>query len=265
MDVLAYVGVIRRQWIVVIVGLVLAQALALMAVVHVTERGLEYRSPPVYAAHSTLFVTQRGFPWGRWGLSELKNGVDVPRFADPGRMEYLASLYSELASTSRAVQAQIDRQGQVPRDSYTVTPVPALDGHPLPLIEVVGISTSPAQAVSFSNRVAQGLGRYVLLNQDANDVPQASRIQLPIVTRARTAEVLQDVKFTRPILILFLGLIVTLVIAFTRDNVRRRGTPDSDEANVEKLEAPHVAAVPGQASSTHNWNPPQQTADRSSG
>ena len=115
MDVLAYVGVIRRQWIVVLVGLVIAQALALMAVVRVTQDGLAYRSPPIYAARSTLFVTQEGFPWGRSGLTERRGGVDVPRFADPGRMEYLASLYSELARTSRAVQAQIERKGRLPR------------------------------------------------------------------------------------------------------------------------------------------------------
>jgi hypothetical protein len=239
--------------------------LALLAVVHVTERGLEYRSPAVYAAHSTLFVTQGGFPWGRWNLNELRDGVDVPRFADPGRMEYLASLYSELAQTSRAVQAQIDRGGKLPPGSYTVAPVTALDGRPLPLIEVTGMSTLPAQAVSFANRVAEGLRRYVVLNQVASDVPKASRVQLPIVTRARTAQVLQDVKFTRPILILFLGLIITLVVAFTRDNVQRRGAPDSAQAKLEKLEAaPPVAAVPRQASPSDEWNPPQ-TADRSSG
>ena len=265
MDVLAYVGVIRRQWIVVLVGIALAQALALMAVVRVTPHGLEYRSPPIYAARSTLFVTQQGFPWGRWGLTERKGGVDVPRYADPGRMEYLAALYSELAQTSRAVQALIDRGGKVPRTAYGVAPILAADGHTQPLIEVVGLSHSPSQAVAFSNRVADGLRRYVLENQDASKVPVAQRIQLPVITRARSAEVFQGVKLTRAILILLLSSIVTLVVAFTRDNLRRQRPPLSADGNVERLEAaPAVAAVDGEGSPSQGWDR-RQTADHSSG
>jgi hypothetical protein len=264
MDVLAYVGVIRRQWIVVILGIAIAQALALMAVVRVTQDGLVYRSPPIYAARSTLFVTQEGFPWGRSGLTERKGGEDVPRYADPGRMEYLANLYSELAMNSQTVQIQIARGGKLPRGAYRVAPTTMPDGRTLPLIEVMGISKSPSQAVSFSNRVANALRRYVLLNQDANNVPEASRIQLPVITRARAAEVLQGVKLTRAILILLLGSIVTLVVAFTRDNLRRPRTPVSPEGRVDKLEAaPYVAAVEDQPPS-HGWEH-RQAADHSSG
>jgi hypothetical protein len=268
MDVLAYLGVIRRQWIVVLIGLTIAQALALMAVVRVTDRGLQYRSPPIYAARSTLFVTQGGFPWGRSKLTQSEKApdggtVEIQRFADPGRMEYLASLYSELARTSRAVQAQIERAGKLPPGAYQVTPLTAPDGRALPLIEVMGVSQTPSQAVVFSNRVADGLRRYVRLNQLAGDVPQASRIQLPFVTRARSAEVLQGVKLTRPILIFFFGSIVTLVFAFARDNMQRRNASGSPGAHVQKLEAaPHV--VEGQLAPSHEWNRPQ-TADRSSG
>ena len=265
MDVLAYIGVIRRQWKVVMVGIAISSALSLMAVVRVTQHGLEYRSPPIYAARSTLFVTQAGFPWGRWGLTERRGGEDVPRFADPGRMEYLASLYSELARNSRAVQIQITRGGTLPPEAYHVAPVMTPDGRTLPLIEVLGISESPSRAVLFSNRVADGLRRYVRLNQDADNVPKGSRIQLPVVTRARTADVLQGVKLTRTILILLLGSIVTLVFAFTRDNLRRPGSAVSAEGRVEKLEAaPRVAAVADEVSASDGWDR-RQTADHSSG
>jgi hypothetical protein len=254
----------------VLIGLTIAQALALMAVVRVTDRGLEYRSPPVYAARSTLFVTQGGFPWGRSKLTQSAKGsdggtVEVQRFADPGRMEYLASLYSELARTSNAVRVQIERAGKLPPGGYQVTPLTAPDGRALPLIEVMGVSQSPPEAVLFSNRVADGLRRYVLLNQNAGDVPPASRIQLPFVTRASSAEVLQGVKLTRPILIFLLGSIMTLVFAFTRDNMQHRDASGSPGANVQKLEAaPHVAGVEGQMTPSQQWNAPQ-TADHSSG
>lgn len=263
MDVLAYARVIRRQWMVVLVGMAIAQALALMAVARVTPNGLEYRSPPVYAARATILVTQKGFPWGRSGLTERVRGVDTPVYADPGRMEYLASLYSELALKSRAVQAQIEREGELPPDAYSVAPGAAPDGRALPLIEVMGLSESPAKAVLFANRVADGLRRFIRLNQDASNTAPADRILLPLQTRARTAEVFQGVKLTRPILILLLGSIVTLVVAFTRDNMRRPRAP-SGAGKVERLEpAPHVTAVEDQAPSSQAWDR-SQAADRSS-
>jgi hypothetical protein len=265
MDVLAYARVIRRQWIVVIVGLAVAQALALLAVVRVSGDGLEYRSPPIYAARSTLLVTQEGFPWGRSGLTERRDGVDVPVFADPGRMEYLASLYSELARNSRAVVAQIERGGKLPQGAYNVAPVTAPDGRALPIIEVIGLSESPADAVIFSNRVAEGLRRYIHLNQEASDTAPTDRIQLPVQTRASAAEVFQGVKLTRPLLIFLLGSIVTLVVAFTRDNMQRPGTPGTGGGEVEKLEATHrVAPVEDHTPPRHAWSQ-RQAADRSSG
>jgi hypothetical protein len=265
MDLIAYGGVIRRQAIVVIVGMTIALALALLAVARVTTHGLEYRAKPMYGARSTLFVTQQGFPWGRTELSEVAGGVEGPRFGDPGRMEYLASLYSTLAQTSRTVQAEIERQGKLPPGAYTVTPVKSnADLRPLPLIEVLGMSPWPEQAVLFANQVADGLRRYVRLNQDASSVPRVQRIQLPVVTRARTAEKLRGVKMTRPILILMLVSILTLVVAFTRDNLRRPPKPRSADENLEMLEAtPRVAVVEEQRPAAHGWDQ-QQVADRSS-
>jgi hypothetical protein len=250
---------------VVIVGLVIAQALALLAVARITQNGLEYRSPPIYAATSTLLVTQEGFPWGRSGLTERVDGADVPVYADPGRMEYLATLYSELAMDSRAVQAQIERKGKLPPGAYTVAPATASDGRALPLIEVMGLSESPAHAVVYANRVADGLRRYIRLNQDASGTSPADRIQLPVQTRAAIPEVFQGVKLTRPILILLLGSIITLVFAFTRDNMRRPQTPGTGGGEVEKLEAaPLVSAVQDNPSPRPRWSE-RQAADHSSG
>jgi hypothetical protein len=269
MDLIAYAGVIRRQWRIVIIGIAIAEALAFMAVVRVTSHGLEYRSPTVYAARTTLFVTEKGFPWGRSGLTERATGpdgtpIELTRFADPGRMEYLARLYAELAR-SRTVRTVIERDGKLPPNAYDVVPLKGPDGGALPLIEVVGKSASREEAISFSTRVAEGLRRFVTLNQNANNVPDSKRIALPVVTRATEAEVLQGLKLTRPILILLLGAIVTLVIAFTRDNLRRLQSTDSPETKVAKLDpAPQVAAVEEQVTPGPGWDRPQ-AADRSSG
>ena len=58
-------------------------------------------------------------------------------------------------------------------------------------------------------------------------------------------------------MVLLLGSIVTLVVAFTRDNVRRPREPDSGEVKVEKLEAaPYVAAVDAEARAGIGSRPP---------
>jgi hypothetical protein len=267
MDLIAYAGVIRRQWRIVVIGLAIAQTLAFLAVVRVTSDGLEHRSPTIYAARSTLLVTEKGFPLGRSTLTETETDaegmpVEVERFAEQGRMEYLASIYTELAR-SRAVRREIDPGGKLSPDAYEVIQLKGLDGATLPLLAVVGKSRSPDVAISLSNRAAQGLRRYVHLRQVRNKVPPSKRIGLPTVERAEAAGVLEGVKLTRPILIILLGSIVTLVVAFTWDNARRPRRSDEADGKVARLDAPHVAAVEEQATSGGDWDQPK-TADRSS-
>jgi hypothetical protein len=267
MDVMAYAGVIRRQWRIVVIGLVIAQTLAFLAVVRVSSDGLQHRSPTIYGARSTLLVTERGFPLGRSTLTETETDaegrpVEVERFAEQGRMEYLASIYAELAR-SRAVRREIDPTGKLPPDAYEVVQLKGLDGATLPLLAVVGKSRSPEVAISLSNRAAQGLRRFVHMRQVRNEIPPAKRIGLSTVARAEGAEVLQSVKLTRPILIILLGSIVTLVVAFTWDNARRLRRSDQADGKVARLDAPHVAAVEEQATAGRDWDQPK-TADRSS-
>jgi hypothetical protein len=266
MDVIAYAGVIRRQWRIVVVGMVIAQTLAFLAVVRVTSDGLEHRSPTIYAARSTLLVTERGFPLGRSTLTETDTDaegrpVEVERFAQQGRMEYLASIYAELAR-SLAVRREIDPGGKLPPGAYEVIQLKGPDGATLPLLAVVGTSRSPEVAISLSNRAAQGLRRYVHLRQVRNRIPPSRRIGLPTVARAEGAEVIQGVKLTRPILIILLGSIVTLVVAFTWDNARRLRSSVEADGKVARLDAPHVAPVEEHVTPGQDWDQPK-TADRS--
>jgi hypothetical protein len=267
MDLIAYADVIRRQWRIVVIGLAIAQTLAFLAVVRVSSDGLEHRSPTIYGARSTLLVTERGFPLGRSTLTDTATdaeggAVEVERFSEQGRMEYLASIYAQLAQ-SRAVRREIDHTGKLPQDAYEVVQVKAPEGGTLPLLAVVGKSTSPEVAISVSNRAAQALRRWVHLRQIRNKIPPSKRVGLPTVEPAEAATVLQGVKLTRPILIILLGSIVTLVVAFTWDNVRRLRRSDEADGKVARLDAPHVAAIDEQAAPGRDWDQPK-TADRSS-
>jgi hypothetical protein len=268
MDLIAYAGVIRRQWRIVVIGLAIAQTLAFLAVVRVTSDGLEHRSPTIYAARSTLLVTEKGFPLGRSTLTETETDaegmpVEVERFAEQGRMEYLASIYTELAR-SRAVRRAIDPGERLPAGAYEVIQLKGLDGATLPLLAVVGTSRSPELAISLSNRAAEGLRRYVHLRQVRNKIPPTKRVGLPTVARAEEAEVMQGVKLTRPILIILLGSIVTLVVAFTWDNATRFRRGQVADTKVARIDpAHHVAAVEEPVAPGRDWDQPK-TADHSS-
>jgi capsular polysaccharide biosynthesis protein len=224
MDLLEYRRVVRRQLLIVLIGLSITFALMFFALVRVSSEGMVFRQPPIYQARSELLVTRAGFTLGRAAPPDYQQ-------ADDARMEYLAGLYAELA-TSEAVRTEIARDGSkgpLPRASYDVTQlITPITQRSLPLIEVVGLSTSAGGAIAIANRVAEGLRRYILVGQDRGRVAKPERVDLRIVTRADHAEVLQGVKVTTAIMVFILGLVATLAVAFARDNMRRnRGGPGS--------------------------------------
>ena len=209
----------------------------LLSLVRVSGDGMVLRNPPIYQARSELLVTQAGFPLGRAAPPDYQQ-------ADAARMEYLAGLYAELAK-SETVRTVIEGDGTrlpLSRASYDVTQlITPISQRSLPLIEVVGLSTSAGGAMAISNRVATGLQRYILVNQDRGRIPTTERVDLRIVTRADQAEVLQGVKMTTALTIFLLGLVVTLACAFARDNVKRNRRGPGSEAR--PLEPPAGTTV----------------------
>jgi capsular polysaccharide biosynthesis protein len=257
MDLVEYGRVIRRQALIVVLGLTITFALMFLSLVRVSGDGMVLRRPPTYQARSTLLVTQPGFPLGQAALPESQ--------PDDSRMQYLAGLYAELA-TSEIVRTVIEHDKTrlpLPRASYDVRQlIDPMTNQPLPLMEVAGMSTSQAGAVAIANRVAAGLKQYILVNQNRVRTPKAQRVGLRVVSRANQAEVLQGVKLTTPIMLFILGLIVTLACAFTRDNLKRnrRGPgsqsppyepPETGKVELESVpEEPAVRRFPNQVRSS---------------
>ena len=151
-------------------------------------------------------MTQEGSPWGR---------------SDPTRMQYLAALYAEFATTD-AVRYRVLPLDSPDSDSFTATALKASDGTTLPLIEITGESTTGERAIEIARTASNALRRYVVANQNANNVPESTRVALPLVVGAREAEVLRGPRRTPAIMLFLLGLAATLVTAFTVDNMRRR-------------------------------------------
>jgi hypothetical protein len=242
-NLLAYWQVLKAQRVIVLVGTAIAVLLAFMALVRVSPSGVAYRSPPTYVAGTTLFVTQPGFPWGRTVLNEyLKaqgggpNAQPVSKFADPGRLSYLAAIYARLAGGD-AVKKIIDPTGKKSL-RYEVSQAVTSDGSVYPLINISAFSQTPSQAISLANRVAAALKTYVARNQTEGDIPAATRVSLPTVNRADRATVFQGVKFTAPLMLFVLAMALTIFAAFVRQNVQL-----GRSAQVHDGHAPPLTAV----------------------
>jgi capsular polysaccharide biosynthesis protein len=246
MDLVEYGRVVRRQALIVVLGLTVTFLLMFISLVRVSGDGIVLRRPPTYQARSTLLVTQAGFPLGQAAPPDYQQSADA-------RMQYLAGLYAELA-TSETVRTVIEHDGTrlaLPPESYDVTQVIEPVNHQaLPLIEVVGMTTSEGGAMAIANRVAAGLKQYILVNQNRVRTPKAQRVDLRVVSRADHAEVLEGVKLTTPIMLFILGLIVTLATAFARDNLKRnrRGPgsqiPPYEPPGADKVELESVPEEP---------------------
>src|SRR6478672_2060614 len=105
MDLRLYFSVIWRFKFLVVTGVVLALALAILSVVRVTSNGFVYRQAELWSGTTRLGVTQNGFPWGRLFAQETgANGTPTPveqankagdiPIADPNRFKDLAIFYS---------------------------------------------------------------------------------------------------------------------------------------------------------------------------
>src|SRR5688572_23115542 len=88
-----------------------------------------YREPPLWVSHSTVLLTQPGFPVGRSVFTETPppddqpvgpeqdprdpDRVGVPQFANPDRFTELTGLYARLARSDQ-VQRLLFREGEIP-------------------------------------------------------------------------------------------------------------------------------------------------------
>lgn len=222
MDLIAYWRVLRRRRLIMVVGLCAAAALAFTSVVKVSSSGLAWRSPPVYKASTTLEVTQPGSPFARSTLNEFEpvpGGLPTPKFADPSRMEYLASYYARIAE-SDAIVNRVKRSFDTTKAKWAATPLTGADGRALPFIEIGALEMSPANAVALANSVSRALRESLRTDQRRTQITGEDRVQLQVSKEAEKATVFQGVRVTRPVMLFLLVSIFTVVIAFVVDNLR---------------------------------------------
>src|SRR5581483_2164202 len=232
MDLQLFSRVLWRFRLLVAVGLVLALALATLSVARVSFAGghpsLKYRHPEVWSSTETILLTQQGFPWGRTVFPQAdptgaSSGSAQSQFADPSRFYQLASFYAELAR-SDAVHAILERQGPI---NGAVTAEAATDSvagiqTQLPFVDLIGSATSPSVAEQLAHRGTVAFEEFLSGQQQRAKIPQSERVQVQILNRAVSAEVVTPRKKTTPIAIFLAVLIATIGAAFVLENLRPR-------------------------------------------
>ncbi len=230
MDLQLFARVLWRFKLLVVFGLILAMALAILSLVRVDRDGLTYRQTELWSSSTRLLVTQQGFPSGRLLAQDpsLDPAAEAARLgiplADPNRLNNLTILYAELA-TSDPVLRQMRLDGPI-RGKIIATPVVVQDGrYTLPLIDVIAISTSPLAAVNLSLRSAKAFQTYLTKQQQANKVPNGDRVVVEQVMRPRAAEIFQPRSKTMPVVIFLAVMFATVGLAFLLENLRPRARP----------------------------------------
>jgi hypothetical protein len=233
-DFSLYARVLWRFKLLVLLGLMLAIALATLSLVKVSADGLTYRQAELWSSTTRIGVTQTGNPWVRLfaqePFAEGQKAVDlgIP-VADPNRLNNLAVLYAELAM-SDPVRRLMRQEGPV-RGDIIATPLVRGDNRiMLPLIDLTAISTSPRAAIDISTRSAAALEKYIRQQQGANEVPPADRVVILEVQRPKGAKIFQPRSKTMPIVVFLAVMLAITGLAFLLENLRPR-VREPGEAN----------------------------------
>ena len=215
MDLGLFARVIWRFKFVVFGGVFLAIALAALSLAKISfvhgKPTLTYRKALTYESGGTVLITQRGFPWG--SLSADASGV--------GRLTSLASFYAQLAS-SDAVKARLHLPAG---EAGGVSAKPVVDlttgyGVALPMIEIVGFSTSSKGAVDIATGATQAFISYVAQRQQAAGISPRDRVVLQVMNPPQFGAVVAPRKKTLPIMIFMLVMSATIGLAFMLENLR---------------------------------------------
>jgi hypothetical protein len=242
MDLQLYQRVIWRFRLLVVAGLVLAMSLTLLSIVRLDFSGdgptVVYRDGELWSSHSTLLITQTGFPQGRVVFDEVipvgegENTTYVPRFADANHYAQLAVLYSRYAMSDE-VSGMLRRQRPRIRGLVLANPlINETSGSAIPMIDLSGNAASPEEATLLARRATRALQHFILREQEANGIATEKRAILQVVNEARGAKLMQGRSKIRPIFVFLTVMIAVIGLAFVLENLRPRVRPVAGDGAV---------------------------------
>jgi hypothetical protein len=225
-DLNLYFRVLWRFRLIVAVGFVLAITVAFASVAKVGADGsISYRQQPTWQGTTRLFVTQKGFPWGRTVLPGDPTSVPPTstssglQYADPTRLAELAIYYAALINGD-PIQRQI-RESFPPKTVLSAAAVTdTATNSPLALVDVMSVAHTSAQATRVSQKGANLFRSYITDQQASGGIPVKQRVLLRGVSTK--AALIAGRKKTLAILAFLAVLIATVALTFVLENQRPR-------------------------------------------
>jgi len=258
-DLRHFFSVLRRFWYIALVGFLLAVGLTFLSMFKVdSHRNVTYRAKEQWVSYATLFVTQKGFPWGRLpvdstgasttaapaaaagaGLATRSTAAaasstsSTPQQApapDLGRLASLAVLYANLASGDAVRAIMLEKGPIVGRTESAPVSLTPGSNDVLPLISIAAISPTPAAAEELANREAAALQTYLKQQQKLEGTPPTDRVVLQLVSRADSAKVFATRSKTLPVVLFLTVIMATLGLTLVLENLRPRPRPAPAQA-----------------------------------
>jgi hypothetical protein len=241
-DIALYAEVLRRHRTIMVVGVVLTLVLAALSYVRVSPSGISYRKPESWSNQATLVLTQKGAP-------ELR--ALGPSLADTGRFSSLTDVYATLA-TSDAVVSKLEQRGLLNAKDMqdgalpiAAAGVPSTVGVPTPLMTITALSDSGPNATKLTLAATRAFLEVLNARQLAAKIPLKDRVQVRVVKSSEAPKLVASRSKALPFIVLLGGLIATVAVAVTRDNVARRGKAP-ELTTVTSSDEPDVSVgVPG--------------------
>jgi hypothetical protein len=229
MDLRLFGRVLWRFRVLVLLGFILAVALAALTVVKLGAHGLTYRDSRLWSADMQLEVTQSGCPICRLyatrsGTTPGEPGIPIEPKApivDPTRFATLALYYANALTTDNV--RQLARRGDGVTGKLIATARrDDQSGTLLPYIDVTSISTSAQDAMKYAERSADALNAYIRDQQRANHVPVSDRaiVETVVHPRAANVNVYRSRPKTMPLVVFFAVMFATIGLAFVLENAR---------------------------------------------
>jgi hypothetical protein len=235
MDLRRHLEVLTRFKALIACGILAGAVFAVLTTFRVSWDGapsVNWRKPAVYQSDSVLFVTQRGFPWGRANLPTDDAGAAAAspnrdlaqspdqNFADPSRFSGLASIYSYLVK-SEPVRRLIPGRPS----SGAIAAEPFLEnqsgnGGALPLIGLSTTAADPVAAQRLNQNTIAALLRYLRTEQNNSQTPREARAEVEVINPPAEATVVQGHAMTGAIVVLLLCLLASVALSYVLENLR---------------------------------------------
>jgi hypothetical protein len=242
MDLALYTRVLWRFRVLVILGFVLACALAFLSYARVSFAGgspkISYRQGEAWESTTRLLITQPGFQVGRLSVGSPypTSTTPAPSSTPVASLQWLASLAGpyQLLGNSDAVRSMLARD----RTVHGTMSVGAENGGQnstgaVPVLDVIGFGPTAVDAIHTAQRGAAVFIAYFTQQQKLNNVATANRVRLEVLNKARAPQIVVKRKKTLPIVIFVAVMTDVLGLAFILENLRPRIRAVSAESGEE--------------------------------